>query len=97
MREDGADYDTTGVMGFSRLTLTKPVIAAVQGFAVAGTLVSSALWSILFVVVLFLIIAFLFVGGLELACWCDMRVAEENAVFGVFCRRWGVPLIDGGT
>ncbi len=36
-------------------------------------------------------------GGLELACWCDLRVAEEDAVFGVFCRRWGVPLIDGGT
>src|ERR687883_31596 len=36
-------------------------------------------------------------GGLEMACWCDMRVAEEDAVFGVFCRRWGVPLIDGGT
>jgi len=65
------DHNTTGVMGFSRLLLSKPVIAAVQGHAVAG--------------------------GLELACWCDLRVVEENAIFGVFCRRWGVPLIDGGT
>ena len=60
-----------GPMGPSRLRLSKPVIAAVCGHAVAG--------------------------GLELACWCDLRVAEEDAVFGVFCRRWGVPLIDGGT
>ena len=60
-----------GPMGPSRMTLSKPVIAAVSGFAVAG--------------------------GLELALWCDMRVVEEDAVFGVFCRRWGVPLIDGGT
>lgn len=58
-------------MGPSRMVLSKPVIAAVSGFAVAG--------------------------GLELALWCDMRVAEEDAVFGVYCRRWGVPLIDGGT
>lgn len=60
-----------GPMGPTRMVLSKPVIAAVSGFAVAG--------------------------GLELALWCDMRVAEEDAVFGVFCRRWGVPLIDGGT
>ncbi len=60
-----------GPMGPTRIRLSKPVIAAVAGHAVAG--------------------------GLELALWCDLRVAEENAVFGVFCRRWGVPLIDGGT
>ncbi|TAN11701.1 MAG: crotonase/enoyl-CoA hydratase family protein [Burkholderiaceae bacterium] len=60
-----------GPMGVSRLRLSKPVIAAVSGYAVAG--------------------------GLELALWCDLRVAEHSAVFGVFCRRWGVPLIDGGT
>jgi enoyl-CoA hydratase len=58
-------------MGPSRLVLSKPVIAAVAGHAVAG--------------------------GLELACWCDLRVVEESAVLGVFCRRFGVPLIDGGT
>jgi enoyl-CoA hydratase len=63
--------DGDGPMGPSRLKLSKPVIAAVAGHAVAG--------------------------GLELAIWCDMRVAEEDAVFGVYCRRWGVPLIDGGT
>src|SRR5204863_2157255 len=58
-------------LGVSRLQLSKPVIAAVSGYAVAG--------------------------GLELALWCDLRVAEASAVFGVFCRRFGVPLIDGGT
>ena len=63
--------DGNGPMGPTRMRLSKPVIAAVAGHAVAG--------------------------GLELALWCDLRVAEENAVFGVFCRRWGVPLIDGGT
>ncbi|MCR9105040.1 MAG: crotonase/enoyl-CoA hydratase family protein [Gammaproteobacteria bacterium] len=63
--------DGDGPMGPSRMTLGKPVIAAVSGHAVAG--------------------------GLELACWCDLRVAERSATFGVFCRRWGVPLIDGGT
>ncbi len=60
-----------GPMGPTRLRLSKPVIAAVAGHAVAG--------------------------GLELALWCDLRVADETAVFGVFCRRWGVPLVDGGT
>jgi enoyl-CoA hydratase len=60
-----------GPMGPTRMALSKPVVAAVAGHAVAG--------------------------GLELALWCDLRVAEEDAVFGVFCRRWGVPLIDGGT
>lgn len=60
-----------GPMGPSRMLLSKPVIAAVEGHAVAG--------------------------GLELACWADMRVVSETAVFGVYCRRWGVPLIDGGT
>ncbi|WP_068274931.1 crotonase/enoyl-CoA hydratase family protein [Aldersonia kunmingensis] len=60
-----------GPMGPTRMLLSKPVIAAVSGYAVAG--------------------------GLELALWCDLRVVEEDAQFGVFCRRWGVPLIDGGT
>ena len=63
--------DGAGPMGPTRMELSKPVIAAICGHAVAG--------------------------GLELALWCDLRVAEEDAVLGVFCRRWGVPLIDGGT
>ena len=63
--------DGPGPMGPTRLALSKPVIAAVEGHAVAG--------------------------GLELAVWCDLRVAAEDAVFGVFCRRFGVPLVDGGT
>lgn len=60
-----------GPMGPTRMLLNKPVIAAVEGFAVAG--------------------------GIELAVWCDLRVAAQSATFGVYCRRWGVPLIDGGT
>ncbi len=63
--------DGDGPLGCSRLLLSKPVIAAVEGHAVAG--------------------------GIELALWCDLRVAAEDAVFGVYCRRWGVPLVDGGT
>ncbi len=62
---------TEGPMGPTRLVLSKPVIAAIEGHAVAG--------------------------GLELACWADLRVASDDAVFGVFCRHWGVPLIDGGS
>ena len=65
------DDEGDGPMGPTRMRLSKPVIAAIAGHAVAG--------------------------GLELALWCDLRVAEEDAVLGVFCRRWGVPLIDGGT
>ena len=63
--------DGNGPLGPTRMLLSKPVIAAVSGYAVAG--------------------------GLELALWCDLRVVEEDATFGVFCRRWGVPLVDGGT
>jgi len=66
-----SDMSKVAPMGPSRLFLSKPVIAAISGFAVAG--------------------------GLELACWCDLRVAEKDSVLGVFCRRFGVPLIDGGT
>ena len=65
------DLAVDAPMGPSRLALSKPVIAAISGHAVAG--------------------------GLELALWCDLRVVEADAVLGVFCRRWGVPLIDGGT
>jgi enoyl-CoA hydratase len=63
--------DGDGPMGPTRMELSKPVLAAIEGHAVAG--------------------------GLELALWCDLRVAARDAVLGVFCRRWGVPLIDGGT
>jgi enoyl-CoA hydratase len=77
MREPGASRaarlapDGDGPVGPTRMLLAKPVIAAVEGHAVAG--------------------------GLELAAWCDLRVAAEDAVFGVYCRRWGIPLMDGGT
>jgi enoyl-CoA hydratase len=64
-------FQGDGPMGPTRMVLSKPVIAAISGYAVAG--------------------------GLELALWCDLRIMEEDAILGVFCRRWGVPLIDGGT
>ena len=70
-RRNPLSLEGDGPMGPTRLELSKPVIAAVSGYVVAG--------------------------GLELVLWCDLRVVDESAVFGVFCRRWGVPLIDGGT
>lgn len=70
-RRNRLEEEGDGPMGVSRMALSKPVIGAISGYAVAG--------------------------GLELALWCDLRVVEEDATFGVFCRRWGVPLIDGGT
>src|ERR671934_2767209 len=70
-RGNRLESEGDGPMGPSRMLLSKPTIAAVAGYAVAG--------------------------GLELALWCDLRIMEEDAQVGVFCRRWGVPLVDGGT
>ncbi|MED5261736.1 MAG: crotonase/enoyl-CoA hydratase family protein [Myxococcota bacterium] len=70
-RGNRVEPEGDGPMGPTRMSLEKPVIAAVEGHAVAG--------------------------GLELAVWCDLRVAARDAIFGVYCRRWGVPLVDGGT
>jgi len=70
-RANSVSTEGTGPMGPTRMELAKPVVAAIEGYAVAG--------------------------GLELALWCDLRVVASDATFGVFCRRWGVPLIDGGT
>jgi enoyl-CoA hydratase len=70
-RSNHVSPEGDGPMGPTRMLLSKPVLAAIEGHAVAG--------------------------GLELALWCDLRVAARDAVFGVYCRRWGVPLIDGGS